>query len=850
MHKKISKATSCLLAGALCVTSALAVGSPAHASPTDGFITEKRGAGLAVTGITDEAVKDGSVTIPDEIGGTPVTFLGKSEDTLTFLGNYPVSNLILGKNVSGATGYAFYGANHLESIELQPENTSWLKADGNVLMSENPDRPILIKYCPAVQKQDYTVPEPLTEVWNMDHADFGTLDLNNVNTMLKMSLAGTEIETLKLGDVEVDQGEPDEILYGAIVNEFDASESNMYESDGKALWKGDKLIKVAAGAEFEDGYFSRFHKASPYAFNSVPEYLAIADSLPESATKNVVFSFFSQDAGVFVVNGEVSFCYNYDKKVPTSVGGVEEYSPNIDQEKYDQIRALMYVGVPFNGTGLFEETFGVTYEEAKQDPEVQIHGDVALNIVSALVYDIIDGKMPSIINGIGYGPFTAEAVQEYKAALQEAVEHYEQYNFTPSFALEDSKIRFHRDGNQYASDPIVVNTLDGTGQVSENYLYTINIDTDGITVKNSGKTSFQTGQEVVLVSDTKPTEATIQFSYNEPTLKYYRQTSNDVQNVLASAVRQKTLDLKAEVLVDDFVISKQDITTKEELPGAKLTLTYEDGAVVDEWISTKEPHVITNPKDGTYTLTEVTAPEGYELAESITFLVKDGKVEGGHIIMYDAPIKGSASIVKTDAATGEELEGAKLELRKENGELVDSWISTTSAHIIENLEDGMYTLTEITAPHGYEIAESITFEVKNGEVVGGQIVMEDRPTESTSSEPDKPSTPSEPDKPDKPSTPSEPDEPDKPSTPSEPDKPGGNGGHSGGGGGGGHSSGGGGSSTKETPQKPTEEQPTIVKPIEEQPTPILPKTGNVAAASILTFASLMTLIILYKRKKQ
>lgn len=846
MYKKISKAMSCLLAGTLCVTSALATSGFAYAVPTDGFITEKYGQNLAVTGITEAAIRDGTVTIPDEIGGIPISFLGKKEDTFTFLGNHPVTKLVLGKNVQGLSGYALYGANSLESIELHPDHTSWFKTDDHILMSENPAMPFLIKYFPAAPQQDYTVPESLTTVWNMDHARFDTLDLNNVTDMLKMSLAGTEIATLKLGDVQV---ENDEILYGAIVKEFDASESTIYESDGKALWAGDKLIKVAAGAEFEDGYFSRFTKASPYAFNSVPEYLAIADSLPESATKNVVFSFFSQDAGVFVVNGEVSFCYNYDKKVPTSVGDVEEYSPNIDAKKYDQIRALMYVGVPFNGTKLFEETFGMPYEDAVSDPDVQIHGDVALNIVSALIYDIIDGKMPSIINGIGHGPFTDEAVEAYKTALQDAVAHYERYNFTPSFALENNTIAFHRDGDQYASDPIVINTVDGTGAINENYLYTINIETDGISVKDSKQTSFQTGEEVVLTSDTKP--ADVVFSYNEPTLKYYRQTSNDVQNVLASAVRQKTMDLDVEVLVDNLVLSKQDITTKEELVGAKLILTYEDGTIVDEWTSTGKPHVIANPKDGTYTLTELTAPDGYELAESITFTVKDGKVDGGKVIMYDAPIKGSASFVKTDAATGEELPGAKLEVRTQDGVIVDSWISTTSAHVIQDIKDGIYILTEITAPHGYEIAESITFEVKNEEVVGGQIVMEDEPMESTPSEPDKPSTPSEPDEPDKPSTPSEPDEPGKPSTPSEPDepdkpdKPGTNGGHSGGG----HSSGGG-SHTKETPQKPTEDQTPIIKPQEEKPTPILPKTGNVAAASILTLASLMTLIVLYKKKKQ
>ena len=833
MHKKISKVMSCLLTGALCVTSVFASGGFAYASETHGFITEAVNNGLRITGITEQAVQNGTVTVPDEIDGKPVTRLGSAEDTSTFLGRYPVTKLVLGKNVSSMTGYALYGANDLESIEIAKGNQSWLAVDDNILMNENPDDSMLIKYCPAVPQQDYTVPDGFKTVWNMDHAMFDTLDLNDTTSMLKMSLAGTEIETLKLGDAKVENGE---ILYGAIVKHFDASNSTIYESDGKALWSGDKLIKVASGVEFEDGYFSKFNKVSPYAFNSVPEYLSIAGSLPESATKNVVFSFYSQDAGVFVVNGEVSFCYNYDKKVPTEVDPVEDYSQNIDAEKYDKIRALMYVGVPFNGTGLFEEVFGMSYEDAMADPEVQMHGDVALNIVSALVYDVIDGTEPSFINGIGYGPFDEALVDEYKAALKEAVKNYEQYNFTPSFALEDNTIAFHREGNGYASDPIMINTVDGNGDVNNDYIYTINIETSGMTVKDSDASSFQTGQEIVLLSENKPSAVT--FSYNEPTLKYYKRTSNDVQNVLASAVRQTLLDLDVEVLVDSIVISKQDLTTQKELVGATLVLTDANGVIVDQWVSQAKPHMLTNLKDGQYTLTEQTAPNGYELAESITFTVKDGKVEGGKIVMYDAPIKGSASFVKTDAATGKELPGAKLKVTTLDGTVVDTWVSTTSAHVINDIEDGMYVLTEITAPYGYEIAESITFEVKNGEVVGGQVVMEDEPKESTPSEPDKPTTPSEPDKP---STPSEPDKPDKPDKPS---KPGIDGGHSGR------------DRDKKDPppSKPvaTEEWKPIIKPEEEKPapTPPLPKTGDAAAASIFGLASLFTMLTLYKKKKR
>ena len=54
-------------------------------------------------------------------------------------------------------------------------------------------------------------------------------------------------------------------------------------------------------------------------------------------------------------------------------------------------------------------------------------------------------------------------------------------------------------------------------------------------------------------------------------------------------------------------------------------------------ISSDTPHKVRGLQDGTYTLTEITAPNGYDIAETITFTVKDGTVEGGTVIMYDQP---------------------------------------------------------------------------------------------------------------------------------------------------------------------------------------------------------------------
>lgn len=192
---------------------------------------------------------------------------------------------------------------------------------------------------------------------------------------------------------------------------------------------------------------------------------------------------------------------------------------------------------------------------------------------------------------------------------------------------------------------------------------------------------------------------------------------------------------------DTYVsISKQDITTKKELPGAKLQVIDKDGKIVEEWVSTEEPHRIKNMADGTYTLTEVTAPNGYKIAESITFKVTDGIVKDS-IVMYDAPEDKYVYISKQDLTTKKELPGAKLQLTDKNGKVVEEWTSSDKVHKIENLADGIYTLTEITAPDGYEVAESITFEVKDGETKSGTIIMYDEAKKAT---PSKPTTPSKP----------------------------------------------------------------------------------------------------------
>ena len=178
-------------------------------------------------------------------------------------------------------------------------------------------------------------------------------------------------------------------------------------------------------------------------------------------------------------------------------------------------------------------------------------------------------------------------------------------------------------------------------------------------------------------------------------------------------------------------ISKRDITNDEELAGAYLQVIDKDGNIVDEWVSTNEPHYIEALliSGETYTLHETIPAEGYVVADDVTFTVND-KGEVTEVKMYDDTTK--VHITKLDITTKKELPGAKLRII--DGEtIVEEWTSTDKAHIIEGklIAGKEYTLREITAPKGYEISDDIKFKVnEDGSVTS--VVMYDEHTPDTS----------------------------------------------------------------------------------------------------------------------
>ena len=203
-------------------------------------------------------------------------------------------------------------------------------------------------------------------------------------------------------------------------------------------------------------------------------------------------------------------------------------------------------------------------------------------------------------------------------------------------------------------------------------------------------------------------------------------------------VKDTGVEQKVE-MKDDYTkveITKSDITDGKPVIGAKLTIFDKDGKEVESWVTEEKPHYIEKLPVGEYTLCEVTAPDGYLRAEDVKFTVKDtGEIQ--KVAMKDDYTK--VEISKQDITNSKEIPGAKLTIFDKDGKEVESWVSEEKPHYIEKLPVGEYTLREVTAPDGYEVAEDV----------------KDAPKKQSETTPttEKPTTPDNPTNPKNPSTP-------------------------------------------------------------------------------------------------
>ena len=194
-----------------------------------------------------------------------------------------------------------------------------------------------------------------------------------------------------------------------------------------------------------------------------------------------------------------------------------------------------------------------------------------------------------------------------------------------------------------------------------------------------------------------------------------------VVEVNSKAVVYKTIT-NTKILGKISILKVDSIDEDVKLLGAVFEVKDSEGTVVDT-ITTGENGVGTSKElpYGNYTVTEVSAPPGYELSGESKDVTINSNGQTIELTFENTKILGKINILKVDSADEDiKLIGAVFEIKDSEGTVVDT-ITTDENGVgtSKELPYGSYTVTEVTAPSGYELSEeskNVTID-SNGETI-------------------------------------------------------------------------------------------------------------------------------------
>lgn len=206
----------------------------------------------------------------------------------------------------------------------------------------------------------------------------------------------------------------------------------------------------------------------------------------------------------------------------------------------------------------------------------------------------------------------------------------------------------------------------------------------------------------------------------------YHPRKDNMQDVALLEKSQKdvTSELTLDISTTKVTVVKIDSVTKQPLAGATLVLKDSTGKELTRWDSTTKAHVIKNLANGTYRIEEIKAPDGYKLNTKVTEFTITNSNRNIKINIENAPKKVVINVTKVDQATREAIPGAVLVMKDAQGQIIYKWTSTNASEVITDVENGTYTIEEVSAPEGYIKSDNVvTFTVDDNHL-SHQIIFE------------------------------------------------------------------------------------------------------------------------------
>lgn len=193
--------------------------------------------------------------------------------------------------------------------------------------------------------------------------------------------------------------------------------------------------------------------------------------------------------------------------------------------------------------------------------------------------------------------------------------------------------------------------------------------------------------------------------------------TNKKTDTIASKIATFTFTVEEpEEVTGRIKVSKLDSKTEEGIVGAKFKIENADGSYSDTFTMSKSYYTINNLPLGTYIITEITAPSGYQLTKKAKEVSLTESDTYESVEFYNEPFESKVSVIKVDATDDDKiLKGATLHIVDKDGkEVVKPWVTTEKAYVITGLSVGKYYIEELEAPTGYSLNDNKqAFEIKS-----------------------------------------------------------------------------------------------------------------------------------------